>query len=329
MRSRAVAGAPALALAVACAGVLAGSAWATYPGADGQLVFPAAAGCPGYSEPGDPCTGAFNALITVAPGGGPARQMARCPGEQCPQALLRAAVWSPDGRLLAAEGRQDQGSSLVAILTPDGALARLVAVPAPEAEPLGWLPDGRRIAVLSGTHVLTVSVAGGRARALGAPYGPRTWSVGGDVALLSPAGISVRRAATGRRRLLLRTALRFGYGRPDWSPDGRRLAVVRTDLRTGLRTLLTVPARGGRSRVVVRGPGIGCLLGDPVWAPRGARLAFAATCLNAGSDTTPAVYTVRRDGSDLRRVFDPATLGPPASGLDAYVSERVSWGARP
>ena len=84
MRSRAVAGAPALALAVACAGVLAGSAWATYPGADGQLVFPAAAGCPGYSEPGDPCTGAFNALITVAPGGGPARQMARCPGEQCP-----------------------------------------------------------------------------------------------------------------------------------------------------------------------------------------------------------------------------------------------------
>jgi Tol biopolymer transport system component len=79
----------------------------------------------------------------------------------------------------------------------------------------------------------------------------------------------------------------------------------------------------------VRGPGIGCLLGDPVWAPRGARLAFSATCLNAGSDTTPAVYTVRRDGSGLRRVFDPATLASPANGLDAYVSERVSWGARP
>ena len=116
-------------------------------------MFSAAAGCPSYSEPGDPCTGAFNALITVAPGGGPARQIARCPGDQCSQALLRTAGWSPDGRLLAAEGPQDQGSSQVAILTPDGALARLVAVPAPEAEPLGWLPGGRRLAVLSGTHV--------------------------------------------------------------------------------------------------------------------------------------------------------------------------------
>ena len=80
----------------------------------------------------------------------------------------------------------------------------------------------------------------------------------------------------GRRGPLLRTGRRFDYGRSDWSPDGRRLAVVRTDLHT-----------------------------------------------------TPAVYTVRRDGSGLRRVFDPATLAPPASGLDAYVSERVSWGARP
>ena len=329
MRSRAAAGAPALALAVACAGVLAGSASATYPGADGRLVFFAAAGCSSYSEAGDPCDGAFNALITVAPGGGPARQIARCPGEQCSQAPLRTAVWSPDGRLIAVEGPEDQGSSQVAILTPDGALVRLLPVPAAGAEPLGWLPDGRRVAVLSGTHVLTVSVAGGRARALGAPYGPRTWSVGGDVALLSPAGISVRRAAAGRRRLLLRTGRRFGYGRPDWSPDGRRLAVVRTDQRTRLPTLLTVPARGGRSRVVVRGRAEGCELGDPVWAPSGTRLAFAATCLNAGYDVARTVYTVRRDGSRLRSVFDPATLAPPWSGLiDVYVSETVSWQAR-
>ncbi len=332
MRSRAAAGASALALAVACAGVVAGSALATYPGADGRLVFFAAAGCSRYSDSGDPCNdAAFATLITVAPEGGPARQMARCPGSQCSQALLRTAVWSPDGRLLAAEGTQDDGSSTVAILAADGTLVRLLPVPAAVAEPLEWLPDGRRVAVLSDTHVWIVSLDGGPAHALGPPYGPRTWSVRGDVALSTPAGISVRRAGTGRRRLLLRAGTRFLYGRPDWSPDGRRLAVVRTDRRTSLPTLLAVPARGGRSRVVVRGPGGGCELGDPVWSPSGRSLAFAATCLNTGyDDVTPSVYTVRRDGSRLRRIFDPATLAPPSSGLvEVYVSETLSWQALP
>jgi dipeptidyl aminopeptidase/acylaminoacyl peptidase len=330
MRSRAATGAAALALAVACAGVLAGSASATYPGADGRLVFFAAAGCPSYSEAGDPCNdAAFNTLITVAPDGGPARQIARCPGSQCSRATRRTAMWSPDGRLLAAEGTPDQGSSEIAILSADGTLVRLVPVPAAFAEPLGWLPDGRRVAVLSGTHVLTVPAAGGPARALGAPYGPRTWSVRGDVAISNPAGVYVRRAA-GRRRLLLHAGKRFLYGRPDWSPDGRRLAVVRTDARTGLPTLLTVPASGGRSRVVVRGLAESCRLGDPVWAPSGTRLAFAATCLDGGYDLARTVYTVRRDGSRLRSVFDPSKLASPSSGLvDVYVSETVSWQARP
>jgi hypothetical protein len=217
----------------------------------------------------------------------------------------------------------------IAILDASGALVRALAVPVPGAEPLGWLPGGRRVAVLSGTHVLAVPLAGGPARSLGPPYGPRTWSARGDVAILGTGGISVRLGAGGRRRLLLRAGARFRYGRPDWSPDGRRLAVVRTDARTRLQTLITIPARGGRSRVVVRGRGEECMLGAPVWAPSGARLALAATCLSPGYDLAPSVYTVRSDGARLRRVFAPSTLAAPSAGLDVFVSDAVSWQARP
>jgi hypothetical protein len=50
------------------------------------------------------------------------------------------------------------------------------------------------------------------------------------------------RAATGHRRLVLAAGERYSFGRPDWSPDGRRLAVMRTDLRTRRATIVTVPA---------------------------------------------------------------------------------------
>jgi Tol biopolymer transport system component len=327
MRSRATAGASALVLAL----VGAGAASATFPGADGRVTFFVQAGCGRYSEAGDPCNAhAFRALLAVSPLSGAQRSLARCPGPRCVEAIGHPAVWSPSGRLLAAAAASPDGAaSQVAILTADGALVRFLPVPGAGAEPLGWLPDGRRVAVLSGTRVLTLAATGGPAHALGRPSGPRTWSVRGDVAIDNTRGIYVRRAATGKRRLRLAAGDRFAYGRPDWSPDGRRLAVVRTDLQTRLATLLSGPAGGGRSRVVVRGLAEGCLLGDPVWSPAGTRLAFAATCLNRDDNGTPSVYVVRRDGAGLHRLFDPGTLTGRPGFLELYVSTVLSWQGRP
>ena len=314
MRSRTATAAIALALGLA----LASSASATYPGRDGRIAFVARVGCDSYSGPGDACAEeSYGAIVTIAPSGGAARPLARCPGPHCVPAIVLRAVWSPDGSLLAVN--VFDGAEGVAILTAAGALVRRLRVP---GYVLSWLPDGRRLAVLSGGEVLTVAAAGGPTRAVTGPHGPRAWSARGDVAIAHRRGIMVWRASSGRRRLVLAARGRFRFGIPDWSPDGRRLAVARTDLRTGLSTIVDVSASGGRARVIVRA----CLVGDPVWSPAGSRLAFASTCLDEPSgDDAPSVYAVRPDGSRLRRLFDPTDLSPPGAPFDRYVSPALSW----
>jgi Tol biopolymer transport system component len=331
MRSRAATGATALALA--CAGACAGSAAATFPGADGRLAFFAGFGCGRYADDGDPCIAqSFSAIMTVAPAGGRPGTLARCPGAQCIGVIGRHPVWSPDGTRLAVGIRSVEATASpeIAILSADGALVRRVAVPRrSDATPVAWLPDGRRVAGIANDRVFTVAAAGGPARAVAGLRGSRAWSVRGDVAITNGRGIYVWRTATGRRRLIRRAGTRYRYGSPDWSPDGRRLAVERTEAKTGLSTIVIVPARGGRSRVVVRGPSTDCLIGDPVWSPHGTRLAFASTCLDETGPDAPWIYAVRPDGTRLRRLFDPSSLVRRLGLVDAYVSSALSWQARP
>jgi dipeptidyl aminopeptidase/acylaminoacyl peptidase len=316
----------ALVAAIVVALLGAADASAAFPGRDGRIAFVAQVGCGRYSE-GDACAAlGYSALITIAPGGGHPNALARCPGPRCLQGLGRHALWSPDGSLLAVDV-VTEGSARIAILTADGALLRSLAV---VGEPVSWLPDGRRLAVLRGDRVFVLAVAGGRARVVGGPHGARVWSVRGDVAIAHPTGIMVWRATTGRRRRVLTAGERYSFGRPDWSPDGRRVAVVRTDLLTRLATIVTVPASGGHARVVVRGPTPGCLLGDPVWSPAGSRIAFASTCLDeTRGDDAPSMYAVRPDGARLRRLFNPLALAPPSAPVERYVSAVLSWQARP
>jgi hypothetical protein len=140
---------------------------AGFPGRDGRIAFFAQVGCGRYSE-GDACAAlGYSAIITVAPGGGRPSMLARCPGAGCLQVLGRHALWSPDGSLLAVDVITER-SPAIAILTGQGALLRRLAV---AGEPLSWLPDGRRLAVLRGTRVFVLAAIGGRARAVGGPRG--------------------------------------------------------------------------------------------------------------------------------------------------------------
>jgi len=104
-----------------------------------------------------------------------------------------------------------------------------------------WSPDGTRIAFLSDRDA--------------ASFGER---VDADVHVLDLASHAVRRVSPG-----LGDASGFA-----WSPDGKRIAYVRSPNRDGLGPLWVVGADGGEPSLLHPGP-----VGLPSWSPDGSSLA--------------------------------------------------------
>jgi Tol biopolymer transport system component len=86
--------------------------------------------------------------------------------------------------------------------------------------------------------------------------------------------------------------------RPAWSPDGQTIASVK-DAGNSEIQLTTL---SGRTSTLRPCAGSHCVSPtNPIWSPDGKRLTFSV-----GRDETVAVWTVRRDGSGLRRITDDA-----------------------
>lgn len=88
---------------------------------------------------------------------------------------------------------------------------------------------------------------------------------------------------------------------PDWSPDSRKLAFscdVDREAETGKGGVCILNLRTERVRVIYRSRNRGF---DPSWSPNGKRLAFVVVPRNE-EDTDSEIYTIRTDGSSLRRV---------------------------
>ena len=115
-----------------------------------------------------------------------------------------------------------------------------------------------------------------------------TWSRGGE-GDTGPSPrlvgvVSVRPDGSGRRLIAA------GGADPGYSPDGRRIAFLRS------RRLWVAQADGGRARAVTPR---GWLAGEYDWSPGGTRLAFVRSSKTTVKD---ALYTVKPDGTGLRRL---------------------------
>jgi TolB protein len=312
--------------AVAALGLVAAApASATYPGRDGRIAFLAWAGCGRNSSPGDPCSAlAFSALLAISPFDRDTVQLARCPGPTCAGVLAGAPRYSPDGRLSAVIG-SSTAPARVAVLHADGSEAQRIDVPATALTGVDWLPDGRLVAYAAPERdgargkVFVIGADGVAREVSWRPVGARAWSARGSVAISHARGIYIRKRASDVARLVLANNPRFTYALPDWSPDGRRLVVVRSDTVTMLQAIVTGSADGADRRVVVRSTSPGCSFGEVVWSPSGKRIAYSTRCYEPG-----AIYMVRTDGAHRRRLFDSASL---TSGgvLEANIAPQISW----
>ena len=152
---------------------------------------------------------------------------------------------------------------------------------------LSWSPDGTAIAIASSSSgVSVIDLGTGRSTALG-PVGEvdvMSWSPDGTRLVLDDVRedrnriIVVNADASGRRVLVDQDAPE-GPGAPVWSPDGTRIAYVRTPLQPGSTRrfwfeVWVIGADGTDATRLFHGD---CCIGDwsgPVWSPDGTRLAF-------------------------------------------------------
>jgi Tol biopolymer transport system component len=259
-------------LAIALA-ALAGAApaQATFPGRNGALAYVS------NGSSGD--TGPIldvRAIAARAPGSARERLLVECrltdgqpSSPDCTSATrYDAPSYSPDGRRIVL----DTGARL-AVMNADGSdLTLLPAATANDGSP-AFAPDGERIAFTGvnergGTDVYVRRLDGGPARAIVYDAADPAWSVRDELAYVREGNV-YRADPNGRRRRFVTSGIL-----PDWSPDGRRLVVVRPSPNltfasiTGRLHVVGASGRGLR-RIAARDD-----LSHPVWSPDGRYVAF-------------------------------------------------------
>ena len=221
--------------------------------------------------------------------------------------------WSPDGRKLAFVSRRD-GNAEIYVMNADGSgLRNVTRAPSDERDP-AWSPDGRAItfvvqcvprrpcATAYGTYLYVVNADGSGLRRLTTPptqvLNP-SWSADGKT--IRFGRYLVRVDGSGHSELPRNVPLAG-----TWSPDGRRIAVVRVahspaDARNPTKLgLWVVNADGSNARRMVGK----ATSGDPAWSPDGRRIAFRRYDGQLGfrSAGPSALFVVNADGSGLRRL---------------------------
>jgi Tol biopolymer transport system component len=109
---------------------------------------------------------------------------------------------------------------------------------------------------------------------------------------------------------------------PDWSPDGKRVAVA-TEPADGMGEIWTVNADGTDAKLIIACPGAPCAyLGAPAWSPDGKRIAFQRVL----SAPAPGTEIDQIDVMDLATGATHVAAMPPVAGseVDMFINPRWS-----
>jgi hypothetical protein len=300
--------------------VLASPAAATYPGRNGAIAYVQDSG----TDELDPQAVDRHALMVQPPGRAAPRTLFECvlrytvpSAGDCSIVHIESPAYSPDGRLIAF----DAGRQIGVVSTSGGPIALLSAQSDddghPAFVPATFVPGAQRIAFTAtnargGTDILIRRVNGlGKVGLLRYDATEPAFSARGDFAFVRDGNVNLRSHDNPHHRFVT-----SGIS-PDWSPDGKRLVVVRPRpnlvFAAPFGRLYTVRPSGRGLRLV---SGTSTYAGHPVWSPDGRWIAYDGLDLG--------VYVKRARGGGEAHEVAPTQHGG-ANYIDSY---HPTWRAR-
>jgi Tol biopolymer transport system component len=201
-------------------------------------------------------------------------------------AAVTDPAWSPDGRRLALTWHET-GSEYqrfteddIYVMEGDGDSLRPVTTQRPGESSFDptWSPEASHVAYLRSSEVASES--------------PTRF---GRLTTAEEDGSNVR--PLGANGLV---------ADPEWSPDGREIAIVVPTLRSDVPTVTNtdvyiVDVATGRRRALVASPDV--FESSPAWSPDGSQVAFARWRPATQFDGKASIHVVGRDGSGARQVL--------------------------
>ena len=287
-----------------------GSASATFPGSNGPIGF----------RDDHPSSGIGNPLFGARPDGGQVRVLSQRPG--------LSSDWRPDGRRIAFDFFQRDGSEQIATMRRTGRDVKVITSGTGIHEVPSYSPSGQRLVFDAShqdpssphfqTHLWVMRADGSHAHRLamassGFDVEPRWAPNGRWVAFgrLRPTPHGQLQAAflvstTGTHSVHQLTPWSFGAEHPTWSPDSRWILYNSPD-----GTIQKIrPSRTGRQNIITASDGFG---GHKPWSsPDATKILFM--CENQGTlphppkDYNQDICIMNADGSHIVHVVDTPSV---------------------
>ncbi len=215
---------------------------ATYPGADGVIVFSASPEA--------------NKLYSTALDGTGTTRITQTPNDQ------NFAAWSPDGNHVAFL-EYGAGWTWLVVGDPSGVHTRHLEQ-ADYAERPQWSPDGTWIAFVQAQNIAVVHPDGSGFRILGPGLRPEWSPDGQSIAATTGHLLLVYDVLSGHARTV--TTVSNIAALPSWSPDARQIAFTETNSDASTYDIHVVNADGTADHIVTGG-------WQAAWSPAGDELA--------------------------------------------------------